>query len=202
MSSIPVDVLLFTCAWKKRKQMILIALRNTHFCLQVGFFFSSAMCIVCFHFWIGSLTFVPVKESGTNNTQTRVFEHSTIKSSPSSYPSKHNRPPSFSKEKQSDAWSKNASLLSHWARFSPSFAHREKFTSRGKKPRTFQVIFSWHGFTRQIAHMISARMDKPKGFTLCPKSTIIWVYAKDSSVFWTNYHWLQVCPFFIKYASS
>ena len=87
MSSIPVDVLLFTCAWKKRKQMILIALRNTHFCLQVGFFFSSAMCIVCFHFWIGSLTFVPVKESGTNNTQTRVFEHSTIKSSPSSYPS-------------------------------------------------------------------------------------------------------------------
>ena len=80
------------------------------------------MCIVCFHFWISNLTFVPVlKKSGSNNTQKRVFGDSTSKSIPSSYPSKHSWPLSFSKEKQSDAWSKNAILLSHWTRFSTSF---------------------------------------------------------------------------------
>ena len=82
MSSILLYLLVFTYAWKKgSKQTVLIALQNTGFCLQVGFFFPSAMCIVYFHFWIGSLTFVPVlKESGTNNTQTRVFGNSTINS--------------------------------------------------------------------------------------------------------------------------
>ena len=80
------------------------------------------MCIVCFHFWISNLTFVLVlKKRRSNNTQKRVFWDSTSKSIPSSYPSKHSRPLSFSKEKQSDAWSKNAILLSHWTRFSTSF---------------------------------------------------------------------------------
>ena len=130
---------LHTLGKRERKQTVLITLQNTSFCLQVGFFFPSAMCIVCFHFWIRDLTFVPVlKESRTNNKLTRVFGHNTLKSFPSSYPSKHSWPPSFSKEKQSDAWSQNVIWLPHWSRFSPSFAHRERLTSRGKNIEHFR----------------------------------------------------------------
>ena len=90
MSSILFHLLVFAHAWKKGKQANGTYIAKHNFCLQVGFFFSSVMCIVCFHFWICSFTFVPVlKKSGSNNTHKRIFGHSPIKSSPSSYPSKH-----------------------------------------------------------------------------------------------------------------
>ena len=78
--------------------------RNTSFCLQVGFFFPSALCIVdsSTSEYASSLLFLFLRKVELTTNKHGLFVHSTIKSSLSSYPSKQSPPPSPSKENQTD----------------------------------------------------------------------------------------------------